>query len=75
MTKVLGALSDYALVPNIINILHTTDQIPRTSIILTSVEEHFAHLDANVEGLGLILVPDINYCDNFNCCFTVHFDK
>jgi hypothetical protein len=64
MTKILGALSDYALVPNNIQILHTSSQIPRTSIILTSVEEYFAHLDATVEVLGLILVPDINYCDN-----------
>lgn len=64
MTKVLGALSDYALVPNNTQILHTSDQIPRTSIILTSVEEYFAPLDATVEGLGLILVPYINYCDN-----------
>jgi hypothetical protein len=64
MTKVLGALSDYVLVPNNTHILHTSDQIPRTSIILTSMEEHFAPLDATVEGLGLILVSDINYCDN-----------
>ena len=64
MMKVLGALSDYALVPNIIPISHKYDQIPRTSIIMTSVEEYFAPLDATVEGLGLILVPEINYCDN-----------
>jgi len=31
---------------------------------LTSVEEHFAPLDATVEGLGLILFAEINYCDN-----------
>ena len=31
---------------------------------MTSVEEYFAPLDATVEGLGLILVPEINYCDN-----------
>jgi hypothetical protein len=64
MTKVLSALGDYAPVPNNIQIIHTSDPIPRTSIILTSVQEHFAPLDATVEGLGLILVPGISYCDN-----------
>jgi len=64
MMKVLGALSDYAPAPNNIPNLHKSYQIPRTSIIMTSVEENFAPLDATVEGLGLILVPEINYFDN-----------
>ena len=70
MMEVLGALSDYALASNNIPNLDKSYQIPRTSIIMTSVEEHFAPLDATVGGLGLILVPEINYCDNI--CFQVY---
>jgi len=44
-----------------ITYVHKSYQIPITSIIMTSVEEYFAPLDATVEGLGLILVPEINY--------------
>jgi hypothetical protein len=65
--KAIGDFRYYARAPKMIPILCQYDQMLRTSVITTSAAGHFAPLDAMLEGLGLILVTEINYHDNNIC--------